>query len=528
MPASQRAKIAASLTKLNADRGRRLAVSDQLAGRPKRCSLCGEEGHNRKKCPQRPADDGDDDEDAPTAAATPASSTTTTTRSLRCAVCGEVGHNRRSCPSAGGEGRPADTSGRASRFRGVTWSRAHRAWRAQVWDGATNKFVGVFGDEEAAARAYDAAALELRGVGAAARLNFPEEVAPALVPPPPASSSGPPSPPPTPSTFPLPLSASEAVDQAAEAVLRAWREGNVRLRVDFLLPDADADGPGARFIAARDMAEAVLTLVKRADAALSGRLTPRWLDDDVEPTGAWVGDSLAAVLLPTADTVPALQALASEAPSRLLIAFNPSWDGAGPRSRGGGNLVSDFGYGASGAAAEAFAASFHPAACTRRVAVGGDDVRLHAVHGGAWQTHYMWPNGKGHLLIAADASRPTYDRVAALVRRVPGSRSGRPWTARLGGALPRVEEEVVARAAVPPPPPAAATTAPPATPRSFDPASDRFAVDIITGAPVRDVRLDPVLQWARWVGGGEGGRSGERARRPRGDGDDTPPPAKQP
>ena len=232
--------------------------------------------------------------------------------------------------------------------------------------------------------------------------------------------------------------------------------------------------------------------------------------------------------LPTADTVPALQALASEAPSRLLIAFNPSWDGAGPRSRGGGNLVSDFGYGASGAAAEAFAASFHPAACTRRVAVGGDDVRLHAVHGGAWQTHYMWPNGKGHLLIAADASRPTYDRVAALVRRVPGSRSGRPWTARLGGALPRVEEEVVARAAVPPPPPAAATTAPPATPRSFDPASDRFAVDIITGAPVRDVRLDPVLQWARWVGGGEGGRSDERARRPRGDGDDTPPPAKQP
>jgi len=477
LPAATREKIAAAAREVNAAPERRAALSAATAGRPKRCSLCGKEGHNRRSCPGEEGGGGDE----------------------------------------GGEGDAASAAAAAappppppsSAYRGVTWSRAHRAWRVQAWDGVTVRFVGVHDDEAGAARAYDAALVAFRGLATARRsLNFPDEVddggdgeasvADASA----AAAAG--------ATFPLPLSRDEAVAQASSAILRAWRAGDTRLRVDFLVPDADEDGPRARFEAARDLAEATLTLVK-ADPGLQGRLTPRWLDDEAEPVGAWVGDALAAVLLPGVESVPALEALAAGAPSRLLILFNPSWED-GPARATGALLPSDFGYGAAAATRAAFASSFAVAATTRRLVIGGDDVRVHRVAGGAWQTHYMWPNGRGHLLVAADGDRPSYARVAALLRRVPGSRASRPWTERLGGLgdggwlRTRERGGGEAEAAVEPPAPTRAAAPPPPTPPP--PPSDRFAVDIITGAPVRDVRLDPVLAVARWLG--QEGNRGER------------------
>ena len=165
------------------------------------------------------------------------------------------------------------------------------------------------------------------------------------------------------------------------------------------------------------MAEATLTLVK-ATKGLEGRLTPRWLDR-TEPVGAWVGEKLAAVLLPTADTLRQVREIAGDvegdtnssssssslssssssssnnnnnASDRLVILFNPQW------SPPGGNVVSDFGYGAEAAAAELFVASFVPALSTSRLSLFGDDVRIHHCWGGLWQVHYVWPNGKGDLI----------------------------------------------------------------------------------------------------------------------------------
>ena len=58
-----------------------------------------------------------------------------------------------------------------SRFIGVSKRSRDNRWIAQVKCNGTQRFLGSFDDEEAAARAYDAGALELQGEFAS--LNFP-------------------------------------------------------------------------------------------------------------------------------------------------------------------------------------------------------------------------------------------------------------------------------------------------------------------------------------------------------------------
>jgi hypothetical protein len=59
----------------------------------------------------------------------------------------------------------------ASRFKGVYWSKVCSAWHAKIMANRKNYHLGYHSDEEAAARAYDAAAIQLHGEFA--RLNFP-------------------------------------------------------------------------------------------------------------------------------------------------------------------------------------------------------------------------------------------------------------------------------------------------------------------------------------------------------------------
>lgn len=57
-----------------------------------------------------------------------------------------------------------------SRFKGVSWFARNQVWMAYIRDGRS-RYLGSFKVEEDAARAYDAAALEVWGEYA--RLNFP-------------------------------------------------------------------------------------------------------------------------------------------------------------------------------------------------------------------------------------------------------------------------------------------------------------------------------------------------------------------
>lgn len=59
----------------------------------------------------------------------------------------------------------------SSRFKGVSWFKEGKRWKAQIRFAKKHIYLGLFDDEEAAARAYDAAA---RGYfGEFAAVNFP-------------------------------------------------------------------------------------------------------------------------------------------------------------------------------------------------------------------------------------------------------------------------------------------------------------------------------------------------------------------
>jgi hypothetical protein len=79
---------------------------------------------------------------------------------LRVATEVENGRNRQ--PNAGA----------SSGFKGVSWHRQHQKWSARIMVSGKSRWLGLFADEVAAARAYDDAAVELHG--AFTRLNFPD------------------------------------------------------------------------------------------------------------------------------------------------------------------------------------------------------------------------------------------------------------------------------------------------------------------------------------------------------------------
>lgn len=65
------------------------------------------------------------------------------------------------------------SSGGSSAYKGVSWRKSRRRWRSSVTVNKKSIDLGVYRNEEDAARAYDAAALLY--FGEFARLNFPLE-----------------------------------------------------------------------------------------------------------------------------------------------------------------------------------------------------------------------------------------------------------------------------------------------------------------------------------------------------------------
>ncbi len=61
----------------------------------------------------------------------------------------------------------------SSGFKGVTWDKQHKKWRAQIQVNGRTQYLGLFAGPEEAGSAYDAAARELHGDYA--RLNFEQE-----------------------------------------------------------------------------------------------------------------------------------------------------------------------------------------------------------------------------------------------------------------------------------------------------------------------------------------------------------------
>ncbi|KAF7845481.1 putative transcription factor interactor and regulator CCHC(Zn) family [Senna tora] len=80
-------------------------------GQPQKCTLCGKNGHNRRKCPKLLASDaGTEPNTEPHDSAPNAETTASSSSSQRiinknkCGRCGQLGHNRRKCPTGTSSG----------------------------------------------------------------------------------------------------------------------------------------------------------------------------------------------------------------------------------------------------------------------------------------------------------------------------------------------------------------------------------------------------------------------------------------
>ena len=66
---------------------------------------------------------------------------------------------------------PKKVPGKKSKWRGVSWARREKKWQVDYHIKEVTYFVGYYGDERAAAEAYDDA---VRAAGLDRKLNFPK------------------------------------------------------------------------------------------------------------------------------------------------------------------------------------------------------------------------------------------------------------------------------------------------------------------------------------------------------------------
>lgn len=80
--------------------------------------------------------------------------------------------NLRFCTHAGNQHNQRKRSGFSSQYKGVSWAKSNRKWRAQIKINRQQNILGYFTDEIEAARAYDAKARELFGEFAHTNFEF--------------------------------------------------------------------------------------------------------------------------------------------------------------------------------------------------------------------------------------------------------------------------------------------------------------------------------------------------------------------
>ena len=377
------------------------------AGRPKKCSICGEEGHNKKTCPTLARSDVKSMGSSRTASSAPTSSSASAQsmplgerrskprKPPTCSICGQVGHRRTSCPQ-----KPA----------------------------IVNK------KDVASASASTNGSKRMAMAEPPSAIAFIE-----------SQSSAPPQ-----TTFPLPTTTAASINQAALAVQRAFADG-IRLQtVEILLRDNEMSAwPGGiqqQFRVALPMIESLLLQLK-STPGLEGRITAEFLDE-TDCVGLWQSERLAAVVFPTAETIPSLMkvgdALSGE---RLTLCINPQW-------QLDGQIVSDLffiGY-EERRRSERFARSLETTYCLEQRRVMGNEVRLLRCYPSGWQVYTFvegvrvdnkdgassitlrvpgtTSSGEWRLLSSNEQNRPTYERLVELLKATEGEKK-RSWFDRV-------------------------------------------------------------------------------------------------
>jgi Domain of unknown function (DUF1995) len=423
------------------------------AGKPKKCSHCGQLGHNRKKCPEllessstSGITSGGSDEESEgeellgvetkiskvdeidgtlekleTTSAAAASTGTVKT----CSVCGEPGHNKRSCPQLIAQQQQQQ-------------EQQEQQQQEQATPAPTPAKVeqSILPEQQQQQQRQQQQQKQKQGP----LIVYPSSPPPSM----PTLNTDPKQPiktvPPSlralPGSnlslaedgslvFPLPCNPEQCVAQAAGAVIRAWSDGIRRQTMELLLPQADSDAaegwPGGirqQFRAALPMIESLLLRLKRAEG-LEGRITAEWVDEG-DCVGAWQSEKLAAVVFPTADSLTEVRRIDDAlSGNRLMLVVNPQWQ---PQ----GQVVSDFGFGRTRRAAERYVASLDEIYYLRRIRVLGDEVRVLRCYPSRWQVHYVRAAGDTEL-ISVEQEKPTYQRVLEILKGVRDSRASKSW-----------------------------------------------------------------------------------------------------
>jgi len=219
------------------------------------------------------------------------------------------------------------------------------------------------------------------------------------------------------------------------AVLCAWQDGIRHQALELLLPQEnsveDVGWPGGirqQFRAALPMVESLLISLKRSEG-LQGRITAEWLDQG-DCVGAWQSERLAAVLFPTAETLPEVQRIDDALSGRrLMLVINAQWQ---PQ----GQVVSEFGFGKARRAAERFVNSLEQVYYLRQLSILGDEVRVLRCYPGVWQVHYIRNSTQEAELLSLEDKKPTYQRLLELLQNVRGSLASKPWLERMLSSNP--------------------------------------------------------------------------------------------
>lgn len=265
---------------------------------------------------------------------------------------------------------------------------------------------------------------------------------------------------------PLPQTSRDIVQQAYESCCEAWEKRGIRRQtielvlpligatgestihlmflikvtdcidqwlttLSFVVTDLD-DWPGGirqQFKAAAPMVESLLKQLKVLPG-LEGPLKAE-LWDEADAVGAWVGQNIALILFPTAETLPRIRALTEDksCPNRLIILVNPQW------TTGRGQVISDFGiFPWQQKNSKDFISSFQNTYTVQNQRLSGDYCTWLYTYPQGWQINVVTGPGQWKCILQSPEERPSYQQVQSLLRSLP-------WTMSSKGLADRIMAE---------------------------------------------------------------------------------------